>query len=127
MRSLDYLASRPEVDASRIGAAGLLWWRRVNNIHRRYGPETSKLLFPPVIPVLLSHCYPTSGPDGEMVFPHFLASGLDTADFVELSAPTPWLLQSTETDQYHFSHEGVKLVYERSPKVLRTLSRSKEI
>jgi hypothetical protein len=33
---------------------------------------------------------------------------------VELSAPTPWLLQATETDQYGFSHEGVHMVYEEA-------------
>ena len=54
------------------------------------------------------------GPDAEMIFPNFLASGLDTADFVEQSTPTPWLLEATETDQYHFSHEGVRLVYEEA-------------
>jgi hypothetical protein len=54
------------------------------------------------------------GPDAEMIFPNFLASGLDTADFVEQSAPTPWLLETTETDQYHFSHEGVRMVYDEA-------------
>ena len=51
-----------------------------------------------------------------MVIPHLLASGLDTADFVELRAPTPWLLQTTEHDEYNFSHQGVKLVYDEARK-----------
>ena len=30
------------------------------------------------------------------------------------SAPVPWLLETTETDEYHFSHEGVRLVYDEA-------------
>ncbi len=37
---------------------------------------------------------------------------MDTADFVELSAPTPWLIQATEED--FFTPPGVKLVYEEA-------------
>jgi hypothetical protein len=63
---------------------------------------------------LLPHAVLHHGPDAEMIFPNFLASGLDTADFVEQSAPVPWLLETTETDEYHFSHEGVRLVYDEA-------------
>ena len=52
-------------------------------------------------------CYPNSyrvlfagpNPDSEMSFPR-LSSGLDVADFVELSAPTPWLIEATEQDYF---------------------------
>jgi hypothetical protein len=47
-----------------------------------------------------------------MSFPNFVASGLDVADFVELSAPTPWLIQATEHD--YFTPEGARLVYEEA-------------
>jgi hypothetical protein len=46
-----------------------------------------------------------------MSFPR-LSRGLDVADFVELSAPTPWLIQATEQD--YFTPEGAKLVYEEA-------------
>jgi hypothetical protein len=76
----------------------------------------------PRLKVVIPGCYPSSfqllyasgGPDTEMVFPDELGSGLDTADFVELSAPTPWLLQATPLDEYHFTPAGVKLVYEEA-------------
>ena len=42
-----------------------------------------------------------------------LSLGLDTADFVELSAPTPLLIQATEQD-YFTPPEGAKLVYEEA-------------
>ena len=48
----------------------------------------------------------------EMTLPQQLFRGLDTADFVELSAPTPWLIQATEQD--YFTPPGAKLVYEEA-------------
>ncbi len=75
-----------------------------------------KVVIPACYPSSFQILFPTSGPDAEMVFPNFLANGLDTGDFVELSAPTPWLLQATEKDQFHYSREGVQLVYEEAQK-----------
>src|SRR5262249_12107359 len=49
--------------------------------------------------------------DSEMSFPQ-LSRGLDVADFVELSAPTPWLIQATEHD--YFTPDGAKLVYQEA-------------
>ncbi|MES2221377.1 MAG: acetylxylan esterase [Acidobacteriota bacterium] len=115
MRSIDYLASRPDVDATRIGAAGCSGGGALTTftggLDRRL-----KVVIPACYPTTFKVLFPTNGPDSEMVFPHFLASGLDTADFVELSAPTPWLLQSTQHDEYHFSHAGVHEVYEEARK-----------
>jgi cephalosporin-C deacetylase-like acetyl esterase len=113
MRSLDYLASRPDVDASRIGAAGCSGGGALTTFLGGLDPRI-KVVIPACYPSSFQTLFATSGPDVEMLLPRFLASGLDTADFVELSAPTPWLLQSTEHDEYHFSHEGVRLVYEEA-------------
>ena len=110
MRSLDYLASRPDVDSSRIGAAGCSGGGALTTFLGGLDPRV-KVVIPACYPSSFQLLFPTWGPDVEMLLPRFLASGLDTADFVELSAPTPWLLQSTEHDQYHFSHQGVQLVY----------------
>lgn len=110
MRSLDYLASRPDVDASRIGAAGCSGGGALTTFIGGLDPRI-KVAIPACYPSSFETLFSTTGPHGEMVLPHFLASGLDTADFVELSAPKPWLLQSTETDQFGFSHEGVEVVY----------------
>src|SRR5207249_7392337 len=51
-------------------------------------------------------------PDTEMSLPQFLARGLDVADYVELTAPTPWLIQATEDD--YFTPAGARLVYEEA-------------
>lgn len=110
MRSLDYLVSRPDVDASRMGAAGCSGGGALTTFIGALDPRI-KVVIPACYPSSFQTVFPTAAVHGEMVFPHFLASGLDIADFVELSAPRPWLLQSTETDQFGFSHEGVELVY----------------
>lgn len=110
MRSLDYLASRPDVDASRIGAAGCSGGGALTTFIGALDSRI-KVVIPACYPSSFETLFPTTAVHGEMTFPHFLASGLDTADFVELSAPKPWLLQSTETDQFGFSHEGVEHVY----------------
>jgi dienelactone hydrolase len=107
-RALDYLLSRPEVDATRVGAAGCSGGGALTTF---IGALDARLKA--VVPA----CYPNSyrllfagpDPDSEMSFPNFLFQGLDVADFVELSAPTPWLIQATEHD--YFVPEGARLVY----------------
>ena len=111
MRALDYLLSRPDVDATRIGAAGCSGGGALTTF---LGALDSR------IKVVIPACYPNSyrllfagpDPDTEMAFPTFLARGLDVADFVELTAPTPWLIQATEKD--YFTPAGGKLVYEEA-------------
>jgi len=44
--------------------------------------------------------------------PSLISSGLDMADYVELTAPTPWLILATEGD--YFTPAGAKLVYEEA-------------
>lgn len=113
MRSLDYLASRPDVDASRMGAAGCSGGGALTTF---VGALDSRLK------AIVPACYPNSyrllfsgpDPDPDMSFPRFLASGLDTADFVELSAPAPWLIEATEGD--YFTPAGARLVYEEAKK-----------
>ena len=110
-RSLDYLVSRPDVDPTRVGAAGCSGGGALTTF---IGALDSRLKA--VIPA----CFPNSyrllfsgeNPGSEMSFPDSIAQGLDTADFVELSAPTPWLIQATEHD--YFTPPGAKLVYDEA-------------
>ena len=108
--ALDYLVSRPDVDATQVGAPGCSGGGALTAFIGALDPRLKA-----VVPA----CYPNSyrvlfagpNPDSEMSFPR-LSSGLDVADFVELSAPTPWLIQATEQD--YFTPEGAKLVYEEA-------------
>lgn len=110
-RSLDYLVSRPEVDSSRLGAVGCSGGGALTTFIGALDPR---------VKVVAAACYIDSyrllfagpDPDSEMSWPRFLASGLDMADYIELSAPTPWLILATGGD--YFRPAGARLVYEEA-------------
>ena len=110
-RSIDYLLSRPEVDPMRIGAAGCSGGGALTTF---IGALDSRLK------VVIPACFPNSfrllftgaDPHSEMTLPGHLAIGLDTADFVELSAPTPWLIQATEQD--YFTPPSARMMYDEA-------------
>src|SRR5881628_551252 len=111
-RSIDYLVSRPEVDPERLGAAGCSGGGALTTFIGALDPR---------LKVVIPSCFPnsyrlmfTSGSDfnSEMTLPQHISRGLDTADFVELSAPAPWLIQATEHD--YFTPPGAKLVYDEA-------------
>ncbi len=110
-RALDYLLGRPDVDATRVGAAGCSGGGALTTFIGALDPRLKA-----VVPA----CYPNSYrvlfagpyPDSEMGLPNFLSRGLDVADFVELSAPTAWLIQATKDD--YFTPEGAKLVFDEA-------------
>ena len=110
-RGIDYLVSRPDVDPTRLGAAGCSGGGALTTFIGAMDPRLKA-----VIPA----CYPNSyqvlfagpDPDTEMSFPQFLVSGLDVADYVEVTAPTPWLIQATEGD--YFTPAGARLVFEEA-------------
>jgi cephalosporin-C deacetylase-like acetyl esterase len=110
-RAIDYLVSRPDVDPERLGAAGCSGGGALTTFIGALDPRLKA-----VVPA----CYPNSyqllfagpDPDTEMTFPQFLSSGLDVADFVEVSAPTPWLIQETQQD--YFSPAGARMVFEEA-------------
>ena len=110
-RGIDYLVSRPDVDPNRLGAAGCSGGGALTTFIGAMDPRLKA-----VIPA----CYPNSyqllfagpDPDTEMSFPQFLVSGLDVADYVEVTAPTPWLIQETEED--YFTPAGARMVYEEA-------------
>ena len=107
----DYLVSRPDVDSTRLGAAGCSGGGALTTFIGAIEPRLKA-----VVPA----CYPNSyqllfagpDPDTEMAMPQFLSSGLDVADSVEVTAPTPWLIQATEGD--YFAPAGARMVYEEA-------------
>jgi cephalosporin-C deacetylase-like acetyl esterase len=98
IRALDYLLSRPEVDPSRVGAAG----NSGGGTHTTYLAALDDR-----IKVAAPSCYITSwrkllevlGPqDGEQVFPGWLKNGMDFSDFIYSFAPKPFLVLSAIRD-----------------------------
>lgn len=115
VRSLDYLTSRADVDAARIGAVGCSGGgalttyigaldRRVKAVASACSTNSFRVMFGRPVSKGEFH--------GEMGLPGFLAAGLDTADFVELAAPTPWMIMATQDD--FFTPDGARLVYEEA-------------
>jgi len=111
MRAIDYLVSRPEVDPERIGATGCSGG----------GTQTTYIsALDPRVKVAAVACYMNSFQtlfsgsvgDSEQSVPGFLAAGLDQTDYVELFAPKPWLITSTEND--FFTPAGAKQVFDEA-------------
>jgi len=111
MRSIDYLVSRPDVDASRLGAAGCSGGGALTLFTGALDSRL-KAVIPSCFPGSYRLLFSGANPHSEMTLPQHLARGLDTADFVELSAPTPWQLHATEQD--FFTPPGARLVYEEA-------------
>lgn len=111
MRAIDYLVTRPEVDPERIGATGCSGG----------GTQTTYIsALDPRVKVAAVACYMNSFQtlfagsigDSEQSVPGFLAAGLDQPDYVEMFAPKPWLITSTEED--FFTPAGAKQVFDEA-------------
>ena len=103
IRSIDVLASLPEVDAARLGVAGCSGG---GTITAYLGALDARLK------VAAPACYISAweeqlsgtGPqDAEQQFPDQLADGLDHADFITAFAPKPYLVVSTTEDFFPIS------------------------
>jgi dienelactone hydrolase len=118
LRALDYLASRPEIDAGRLGCTG----------NSGGGTLTSYLMaLDDRIAVAAPSCYITSlerlfatiGPqDAEQNITGQVAAGLEHADFVALRAPKPTLLTVGTRDFFDIqgswdTFREIKLIYGR--------------
>jgi cephalosporin-C deacetylase-like acetyl esterase len=110
-RGVDYLASRADVDAQRIGAFGCSGG----------GTLTAYLAaFDPRIKAAATACYiadfdhllapgATGAQDAEQSIPDFLEQGLDLPDWVELAAPRPHAIVSTTEDMFPIA--GARAAY----------------
>jgi len=110
-RAIDYLLSRPEVDSASLGAVGCSGGGALTTFVGALDPR---------VKAVATACFINSyrqlfagpDPDSEMSPPHLLSSGLDMADYVELSAPKPWLILATDRD--YFTPSGARIVYEEA-------------
>jgi len=111
MRGIDYLVSRPEVDAERIGATGCSGGGTQTTYIAALDSRV-KAAAPACYMNSFRTLFAGSIGDSEQSVPGFLASGLDQTDYVELFAPKPWLIASTEDD--FFTPAGARQVYEEA-------------
>lgn len=109
IRALDYLVSRPEVDAARIGCTG----NSGGGTHTAYLSaldDRIKVAAPSCFLTSWRRLLETIGPqDAEQCLPPWLESGLDHPDFVHAFAPKPYLMLSAVRD--FFSITGARETY----------------
>ncbi len=100
MRAVDYLISRPEIDAERIGAFGCSGGGAMTALlgaldKRVHATATACYI------TSMDTLLPSIGPqDAEQSTPGFIAAGFDFADWVELAAPRPYAIVSTVSDMF---------------------------
>ncbi len=111
MRALDYLTSRPEVDAERIGCTGCSGGGTQATYISALDPRV-KAAAPLCYMQSFEVLFPGPIGDSEQSPPGFLAQGLDQTDYVELFAPKPWFIGSTKED--FFTPAGAKPLYEEA-------------
>jgi cephalosporin-C deacetylase-like acetyl esterase len=103
MRGIDYLAQLPEVDAEHIGAFGCSGG---GTITAMLGALDTRVAAIGVACYITSFdaLLPALGPqDGEQSTPHFISSGLDFPDWIELAAPRRYAVISTYADMFPFA------------------------
>ena len=110
-RALDYLVSRPEVDADRIGATGCSGGGTVTTYISALDPRV-KVAAPACYINTFREVFPGPTGDAEQSVPGFLEAGLDIADYIELFAPKPWLIGSTRED--FFPVAGAQQAFEEA-------------
>jgi cephalosporin-C deacetylase-like acetyl esterase len=115
MRALDYLLSRPEVDAKRVGVTG----NSGGGTHTAYLAALDDRIH-----VAAPSCYITSwkrlletiGPqDAEQCLPPWIEDGLDHADFLYAFAPKPYMILSAIRD--FFSISGARETYHEAQRL----------
>jgi len=111
MRGLDYLLNRTDVDPARAGAAGCSGGGCLTTYIAALDPRIQAAA-PACFINSLRMLFKGPFPDSEMSLPGFLAAGLDHADFLEMTAPKPWLILATEGD--YFTPAGARMVYEEA-------------
>ena len=103
MRAVDYLVSRPEIDAEKIGATGCSGGGAMTAL---LGAADRR------VHAIATACYFTSfdallpsigAQDAEQSTPNFIASGFDFPDWIELAAPRPYAIVGTVSDMFPWS------------------------
>jgi hypothetical protein len=113
MRGIDYLAQLPEVDAERIGAYGCSGG---GTITAMVGALDTRVAAIGVACYITSFdaLLPALGPqDGEQSTPHFISSGLDFPDWIELAAPRPYAVIATYSDMFPFAGARASVIEAR--------------
>ncbi len=106
IRAVDYLLTRKEVDASRIGITGISGGGTQTTFIAAYDDRIAAAA-PTCFITSMRRLFESAGPqDAEQNLYHGLAFGLDFADLLEVRIPKPALMITTTRD--FFSIQGAK-------------------
>ncbi len=118
MRGIDYLISRADVNADRIGALGCsgggtatAYLAALDDRVKVAGVACYITSFQELLPSA------TGVQEAEQSLPHFIEQGLDFGDWVELFAPKPYAIISTTNDMFPF--EGARQTYEEVKRIYK--------
>lgn len=110
MRAIDYLASRADIDASKIGVFGCSGG---GTVAAYVGGLDTRVKATAVACYMndFAHLLPVQGPqEAEQTIPGFIPDGLDLPDWMELAAPNPYAIVSTYDDM--FPYTGARAAYQ---------------
>jgi cephalosporin-C deacetylase-like acetyl esterase len=125
LRSMDYLAARPEVDSKRLGCTGnsgggtmTTWLMAVD--------DRIVAAAPSCFITTVERLFKTIGPqDCEQHFPNQGMRGIDHTDFITMRAPKPTLILAAERDYFDFA--GTREAYAQARDVYRVLERPEQV
>lgn len=122
MRAVDYLAARPEVDASRIGVTGNSGGGMQTSLLMMVDPRVAAAA--PATFITNREAYQLSGQaqDAEQIWPGFSAEGYDHEDILLAMAPRPVCVLAVRSD--FFPIEATRRTVERSRRIWEIFEQS---
>lgn len=125
IRGIDYLVSRPEVDAARIGVHGLSGGGTQTAYIAALDDRVVAAAPSGYITGYKRLMESVGVQDGEQNFYHGLARGIDHADFLEIRAPKPTLVMATTRDFFNIT--GTREVFDRVKKTYRLMGKPQNL
>jgi dienelactone hydrolase len=128
MRGLDYLASLPEVDATRLGVTGNSGGGTLTTYISMLDPRVkaaSIVTFITSLPEKIAARSLDAGSDPEQDIPGLLAAGIDHTEFVGMIAPRPVLIGAAVRD--FFPIEGTRQTFSEVQSLYKKLGEPERI
>ncbi len=125
IRSLDYLASRPEIDATRLGCTGCSGGGTLTSYLMALDDRIA-CAAPSCYITTLERLFATIGPqDGEQNITGQVALGIDHVDFITMRAPRPTLLATATQD--FFDIQGSWISFREASQIYGILGHSERV